>query len=114
MTLSRVEAQRHAEERGQILKLLREEYGGRLTTVRSLTGAMHLLGFPMSAATMQFSLAYLRDRGYIEVQTARQQPGYRIDRAIDVHPDAPVTARLMPDGVLLIDGHIKEDPAVIF
>jgi hypothetical protein len=114
MPLSSVESLRHAEERGKILKVLREDYGGRLTTVRSLTGALSLLGFPMSAQDMRFSLMYLRDRGYIEVQTVRDQPGYRPDRVSEVHPDAPMTVRLAADGVLLVEGHGKADPGVIF
>lgn len=114
MTLSKIEQQRHAEEKGKILTILHEQYGNQLTTVRSLVGTMDLMGFPMSRDTVRFALQYLQDRGYIEVRRTRDQPGYRSDREWEGDPNAPVTVGLRADGVLLINGQMPADPAVIF
>ncbi len=111
MTLDQV---RHAEERGKILKILQEDYASRMTTVASLTGALDLLGYPMTSESLQFSLTYLHETGYVVALRVRQMPGWRSDRAHTVHPDSIATVKLSAKGLQLVDGAIAEDPLVRF
>src|SRR5512146_3036291 len=106
MSLAELDQQRHAEERGAILSTLQQEYGREKTSVRSLAGALDLLGYPMSVDGMQFSLADLAERGYIK--------GWRSDRARQERADTVVFAKLTADGLLLIDGLRAADPGVRF
>jgi hypothetical protein len=109
-----VERQRHAEERGRILQALKEEYGRGAVTVSTLLGALDALGYPMLPESLQFSLTYLCDQGYIGVTRACELPGWRRDRPNGVLPDSIVTARILPLGIQLIDGMAPEDAGVRF
>lgn len=104
MSASEMEKLRHAEERGKILQALQQEYGRAMTSVRSLVGAMDLLGFSMSGSNMQFSLQYLSDRGYVQIWRARELPSWRTDRANENNGEAILFAKLLPLGLQLIDG----------
>ena len=106
--------QRRAEERGAILRSLQEDYGREMTTVRSLSGALDLQGYPMSVESLQFSLQYLGDQGYIDVIRASQVPGYRRDRMGAGKPDTIIFVKLRPKGVQLLVGTAAEDPGVRF
>jgi hypothetical protein len=114
MSVSTMEQQRHAIERGRILQSLSQEYGRMPVMVATLLGALDALGYPMTPESMQFSLTYLADQGYVVVVRAGDTPGYRRDRANAVLPEAIVTARLLPRGLQLIDGAIAADPGVRF
>jgi hypothetical protein len=114
MSITELEQQRHAEERGIILRTLQQEYSREMTTVRSLAGALDLLGYPMSVESLQFSLLYLAERGFVRVWRAREMPGWRPDRQMDGRGDTVVCAKLLAEGVLLLDALRPADPGVRF
>jgi hypothetical protein len=109
-----MERVRHARERGQILKALQEEYSGRLTRVGDLAGALSLLGFPMTSESLQFSLQYLTDEGYVHIVRVRDTAAWRPDRNPGADGEAIVFARLLPKGVRLIDGDEGPNVGVSF
>jgi hypothetical protein len=108
-----MEKARHAEEKGAILEALREDYAREMTSVRSLSRALDLLGHSMRAEALQFALAYLADSGYLRTWRSKDVPGFRRDRISDV-ADSIVFAKLTPKGLRLIDGYEPEDPGVMF
>jgi hypothetical protein len=105
---------RRAEQCGYILKALKGDYGQVMTSVRSLSGALDLLGAAISVEEMQFRLSLLADSGYIRIWRAEETPAWRPDRMHDVSPHVIVFARLTPRGLHLIDGQIAPDPSVVF
>jgi hypothetical protein len=108
------EAARHAEEKGTILKALKEEYARGMTSVRSLFSALDLVGRRMTPKGLQFALAYLADQEYIRIWRAEEVPGFRKDRMTDANVQTIVFARLTAKGLHLIDGRIDADPGVNF
>lgn len=114
MSVTELERIRHAEERGRILAVLKEDYGRARTKVTSLAGALDLLGFPMSEESVGFSLRYLADQSFVQVWRVRDMAQFRRDRRATENPDTIVWATLTPRGLQLIDGAIAEDPGVRF
>lgn len=114
MSISEMEQARHAEEKGAILMALKEDYGAKMTSVKSLGRALDLLGHPMRADGLQFALVYLADSGYLRIWRAEDLPGFRADRQSDVRRDAVVFAKLLPRGLQLIDGQVAADVSVSF
>jgi len=109
-----MEAARHNEERGAILYALRQEVGAEMTSVRTLAMALNLAGMPMTHSGLQFSLGLLADAGYVKIWRARDVGAWRKDRLNDVRPEAILFARLLPQGLALIDGKSEPDPNVSF
>ncbi len=105
---------RHALERGEILKALRQEYGSAMVPVRSLAASLNLVGYPMTTDSLQFSLVLLADNGYLRIWRANEMGNWRADRENTGRPDVVVFAKLLPKGLLLIDGRIAPDPSVSF
>jgi hypothetical protein len=105
---------RHAEERGQVLEALKQNYRAPMTSVRSLAGALDLVGYPMTSSGLEFHLVYLADAGYLRIWRANDLPQYRQDRQHDRRADAILFARLTPRGLQLIDGLERPDPSVRF
>ena len=114
MNIQAAEAARHAEEKGAILLALKHSYTGVMTSVRSLWRQLDISGHPMRPVGLEFALAYLADRGYIKIWRARELPNWRDDRPMDVSGDSIVFARILPEGLLLVDGEAPTDPKVIF
>lgn len=114
MKIIQLEQQRHAEERGAILRSLQEDYGREMTTVRSLSGALDLQGYPLSVESLQFSLQYLADQGYLKAIRAGEIPAYRRDRMGAGNPETILFVKLLPKGIQLLDGMAAEDPRVRF
>lgn len=111
-----VERVRRSLERGEILRVLKVDFCAAMTTVKTLRGALALGGFPLSFDGLAFHLEYLAQQGYVEAFRAKNMPGYRADRVISgwQRPESILSAKLMPRGLLLIDGLAPEDPAVSF
>ena len=114
MSITEMEKARHAEERGAILQALRQEYASEMTSVRSLSRALDLLGYPTTAEGLQFHLSLLADKGYVRIWRAKNVPGFRRDRPIAERGDAIVFARMTPSGLALVDGDAPEDVVVTF
>ena len=112
--LTEVEMARHADERGRILLALHQEYGREMTSVRSLRGALDLLGYSLSQESLEFSLVYLAESGYLKIWRLRDTPAWRPDRDGDASPERIVFAKLLPKGVRLIDGREPADAGVRF
>jgi hypothetical protein len=112
--ISELEKARHADEKGAILQALSQNYAAKMTSVRALVGALDLLGHAMTSEGMQFALMYLADCEYIKIWRNEDLPGWRPDRMNDTHGYTIVFARLLPKGLLLIDGRIAADPGVRF
>jgi hypothetical protein len=104
---------RHAEERGAILTTLKAAYGSEMTSTRTLWRVLNGARVPVSEEGLQFSLTYLADQGYIKVWRVRDTPGWRPDRP-GPRADVIVFARLLPRGLLLVDGQAEADPKVSF
>lgn len=109
-----MEQARHAEEKGAILMALKEDYGAKMTSVKSLARALDLLGYPMRTESLQFALVYLADSGYVKIWRVEDLPGFRADRMTDMRRDAVVFAKLLPRGLQLIDGQIEADRGITF
>lgn len=114
MNMQEVEKQRHALERGDILRTLKEDYQSSMTPVRTLRGALDAQGVSLSHDDLAFHLSYLSDGGYVRLWRARDLPGFRSDRERFLKPDAVMFAKLLPKGLQLLDGLIAEDPSVKF
>jgi DNA-binding transcriptional ArsR family regulator len=116
MTMSDVDLARKANERGVIIRTLREDYTAEMTSVRSLIGALDLQGISLSHEDLSFHLQLLADAGYIRIWRARELPGYRKDRRVGsfVRPETIMFAKLLPLGLRLLDGLAAEDPQVRF
>ena len=115
MAASDVERARHALEKGAILRVLQDAYGGPALMVSALGVVLDNLGFPMSPAGLQFALTYLAESGYARVVRAKDVPGFRRDR---MRPgdtvDTVVMAKLTPLGLRLVDGNAPEDGNIRF
>jgi len=109
-----VEHQRHAEERGAILRTLKEDFQREMTTVRTLLGALDAQAVTLSVAGITFHLKLLESSGYVRLTRARDLPGYRRDRWMEPKPDVIVGATLTPAGLQLLDGLVAEDPLIKF
>jgi DNA-binding transcriptional ArsR family regulator len=116
MSMSLLETQRHYRERGDILRTLKEDYSSAMTSTRNLLGALDAQGISLSEQGLTFHLHYLEDAGYIRVSRVRDMPNFRNDRRSGswMKPDTIMFARLMPKGLHLVDGAIREDPGVVF
>jgi hypothetical protein len=116
MGLNEMEQARHATEKGQILRCLAQEYGREMTSVRNLSGALDLLGTPMSGDALQFSLIYLAEQGLIRIWRGRDTPGWRSDREQrgSMSAETIVFAKLLPKGLQLVDGIGAEDLGIRF
>lgn len=115
MSMAEVEQERHAHERGEILRVLKEAWGNDMVSVRSLIGTLDRLGHPVSEEGLVFHAKYLAGQGYVRVVRAQDMPGYRRDRL--KRDEKPTTIRfwiLEPKGLQLLDGAIVEDPLVKF
>jgi hypothetical protein len=104
---------RHAEERGAILTTLKAAYGSEMISVRTLWRVLNGARISVSDEGLQFSLTYLADQGYIKIWRVRDTPGWRPDRP-GPRPEAIVFSRLLPKGLLLVDGQAEADPKVTF
>ena len=115
MSTTEVERARHALEKGAILRVLHDAYGGPAVMVSALAAVLDNLGYPMSQANLQFSLAYLADCEYARVVRARDVPGFRRDRLRPGDsPETVVMVQLLPAGLRLLDGAEEEDPQIRF
>lgn len=114
MNLVAMEEARHARERGAILEALKQGYEEEMVSVGSLAATLNMVGQPMTRVSLQFSLTLLSDSGYVRIWRARDTPAWRPDRINDVRPDAIVFAKLLPKGLMLVDGRIAADPMVAF
>lgn len=114
--MTEVEAARHAEERGLILRTLHEDYTSKMTSVNSLGRALDSMATSLSPETLDFHLVYLSQQMYIQIWRAEDMPNFRTDRKGPrwIAPQAIVFAKLLPRGVQLIDGDIPSDPKVAF
>jgi len=112
MNISENELARAGVERGQILTALKQDYGREMTSVRSLWKALDLLGHPISASGLQYSLNLLTDEGYIRVWRASEFQ--RQDRVPDERGDVIIFYRVTPKGLRLIEGQEPANPSVIF
>jgi hypothetical protein len=114
MAMADVEQQRHAVERGQVLRVLHEDYCNEMTSVRTLQGTLDALGVFLSQDGLEFHLTYLEAQGYLRIWRAKDTPGWRSDRAGRVKPNQMMFAKLLPKGLQLLDGLTPEDPMVRF
>ncbi len=109
-----IENARHAQERGTILRTLKEDYVREMTSVKSLVRALDAQGISLSQEGAGFHLIYLADQGYVKIWRAKDLPQFRRDRLLFVKPDAIMFVKMLPKGLQLLDGAIPEDPAVAF
>jgi len=109
-----IEKARWAQERGSILRTLKEDYVREMTSIRSLIRVLDAQGVPLSHDELSFHLRYLADQGYVRILRARDLPGFRRDRPMDVSAETIMFAKLEPRGLQLLDGLIAEDPSVAF
>jgi len=114
MGAAEIERARHAEERGAILLALHQEYSRSMTSVKSLSRALDLLGYPITREGLRFHLSLLADLEYTKIWRARDTAMWRADREHEMRADEIVFVRLLPKGLQLIDGAIAADPAVSF
>lgn len=112
--MAEIEHLRHAEQRGGIIRCLREDYSAAMTGVSALASAMDMLGYPMSSETLTFHLNYLADSGFIRIWRNRDMPNSRPDRRPIGDPEIVRFAKLLPHGLHLLDGLIAADPGVKF
>lgn len=114
--MTELEKQRHATERGDILRTLKEDYTEDMTSLRSLLRALDAQGVSLSHEGLGFHLTYLEGQGYVQVWRVRDLPSYRTDRRIPgfAKPGTMMFVRLLPKGLHLVDGLIGEDPSVAF
>jgi len=111
-----IEGMRHARERGDLLRVLKEDYQRGMTSVRNLLGTLDTLNISLSEEDLAFHLMYLADQGYLRLVRVKDTPGYRADRRIAgwEKPETIKFAMLLPKGLQLIDGLVAEDPLVKF
>jgi hypothetical protein len=112
--ISEMEHARHAAQRGTILETLRHDYCSEMTSVKSLSRALFMLGQAITAEGLQFHLSLLSDGGYVKIWRHKELPTFRPDRETDVAADRIAFVRLKPRGLQLIDGKIPADPDVSF
>ncbi len=111
-----VEQAKHARERGDTLRTLKEDYQSEMTSVRNLVGALDMQGVSLSLDGIAFHLEYLAEQGYVRIWRARDLPQHRKDRRRPgwVKPETILFAKLLPKGLQLLDGLAQEDPLVAF
>ncbi len=116
MTQAAVEQVRHAHERGDILRTLKEDYRAEMTATWSLVGALDAQGVSLSMEDLTFHLEYLAEQEYVRIWRQRDLPGARRDRRAAGWraPATIIFAKLLPKGLQLMDGKIAEDPLVSF
>jgi hypothetical protein len=114
VSMAEIEKQRLARRKGEIIRILREEYVRNMTSAASLLGTLDNLGHSISLESLQFDLTYLAEQGYIQIWRVRDLPGFRSDRVNIAPPDQIRFAKLLARGLQLLDGNVKEDPQVIF
>lgn len=112
--MAEVEQARHAQERGAIIRTLKEDFRRAMTTVRVLLGALDAQGISLSPEGLAFHLEYLEGQGLAQISRAKGLPGYRRDRWPTVKPETIIGAKLTAKGLQLLDGVIAEDPLVSF
>jgi hypothetical protein len=114
--MDELEKSRHAAQRGDILRTLKEDYTSTMTSLRSLLYALDLQGSSLSADGLGFHLTYLEGQGYVQLWRYRDMPHFRKDRPVTgaVKVDTIMFAKLLPKGLQLLDGLIPEDPSVVF
>ncbi len=111
-----IESVRHAHERGDILRVLKEDYQQEMTGVRTLIRSLDLMNVPLSYDGLVFHLQYLETSGYVQLWRNRDLPSFRRDRtqAGSAKPSSIMFSKLLPKGLQLLDGLIPEDPSVAF
>jgi|ERR1019366_2942163 hypothetical protein len=110
-----IERARHAMEKGAILRVLQDAYGGPALMVGALGSVLDNLGYPMSPTNLQFSLTYLAESDYVRVVKAKDVPGFRRDRLRPGDsPETIVMVQLTPLGLRLVDGMAPEDGQIRF
>jgi len=109
-----IEKARWSQARGAILLTLKDDYAHEMTSVASLIRVLDAQGVSLSHKDISFHLRYLSDQGYARIWRARDLPGFRRDRLMDVKPEMIMFAQMQPRGLQLIDGQIDADPAVAF
>jgi len=112
--MGEIEQQRHAQERGAIIRTLKEDFLREMTTVRVLLGALDAQGVSLSPEGLAFHLKYLAAQGLVAITRADDLPGYRRDRWPTVKPETLIGAKLTGRGLQLLDGVIDGDPLVTF
>lgn len=105
---------RHARERGEIIRTLKEDYAARMTSVGTLLRALDALGTSLTPDSLAFHLEVLAEQEYIQVWRAKDMPGYRRDRPGTDRPATIKFCKLRARGLQLLDGLIAEDPLVAF
>lgn len=109
------ERQRHSEERGDILRTLKEDYTREMTSVRSLLRTLDVQGIPLAVDGLEFHLVYLSQGGYVQIWRLRDLPNWRTDRVVSGQkPTTIMFAKLTTKGLQLLDGLIPEDPGISF
>jgi hypothetical protein len=111
-----IEQARHAEQRGVILRTLKEDYGALMTSVPSLYRVLDSIGMPIATDSLEFHLVYLAQQGYVQIWRASEMPNFRTDRIPVpwVAGKTIVFAKLTGKGLQLVDGDIPGDPKVAF
>jgi len=111
-----IENARHTQERGTLVRVLKENYQEEMTSIQMLIRMLDRLNIPLSYEGMVFHLHYLEDGGYLKLWRARDLPNFRRDRTApgSRKPGDVMFAKLLPKGLQLLDGRIPEDPQVTF
>ena len=109
-----IERARWAQERGSILRTLKEDYVREMTSTGSLIRVLDAQGVPLSHDELSFHLRYLADQSYVKIWRARDLPRFRRDRPMGISAETIMFAKLEPRGLQLLDGLIPEDPSVAF
>lgn len=109
-----MEIQRHAHQRGDIVRALYEDYTSNMTSVHTIIGALDAMGTSLAAETLDRHLVYLSDSGYVKIWRTRDMPGWRSDRRGAGSPDEIRFAKLLPLGLQLLDGIADANPGVKF
>jgi len=113
--IEEIERARHAEERGLIIRILKEDFTAELTTVRTLLRALDAQGQALSPEGLAFHLVYLERQGYLALTRARNLPDFRADRwSSGTKANSIIGAKLLPLGLHLLDGKAPVDPSVTF
>jgi hypothetical protein len=109
-----LEKTRKAQERGDVLRTLAEDYAAEMTSVRTLIGTMDVMGIPLERSDLEAHLVYLAQQGLVELWRARDMPSFRTDRENGISPHALLFAKLSAKGLQLITGVAEADSMVIF
>jgi Fe2+ or Zn2+ uptake regulation protein len=114
VSMTELEHQRKSRQRGDILRILQEDYNSAMTSVSSLAGALDALGDAVSPDSLQFHLNYLADQELVRVTRNRDLPTWRSDRGAQSVAHFIRFAKLTAKGLTLLDGRIAADPMVLF